>query len=212
MAPESTEPFHLLYLCQANQCRSVMAEMLFRQLATNASGAPSMWEVSSAGVTAHEGVPLHPTVADVLAERGGSAPTSFRSRRLRAPMIEAADLVLTAERSHRAAVAVMDPSAVNRVFTMRQFARLVDGVEEEGPMGGHQLIERALARRGLDEPPDATTDDIRDPIGQGHGSFRKCADDITDSFSAFGLAPERRPAIPEQRRAGIFRRFRSRTA
>lgn len=212
MTHEATGDFRLLYVCQANQCRSVMAEMLLRRLATNAASSAAAWDVSSAGVTARGGVAVHPTVDQILHERSSPAPTSFSSRRLRLPMVGAADLILTAERSHRAAVAVMDPSSVNRVFTMKQFARLVDRSSDDGPMSGHELIERALSRRGLDEPVDATIDDIQDPIGRGPGTFRKCADDITDTFSAFGITVERRPALPQQRHTGMFSRFRSRTA
>ena len=59
-----------------------------------------------------------------LAARGGD-PTSFRSRPLSRAMVERADLVLTAEASHRQLILEEQPAALRKVVTLGQAAATV---------------------------------------------------------------------------------------
>ena len=112
----------VVVVCTGNQCRSAMAELLFRRAL--AETGPS-WEVSSAGTRAAEGQPIHRLTGDVMRSRG-VVVDGFRSRPLTPAIVADADLILTAERSHRAAVVSMVPDALHRTFTLLQFARLIE--------------------------------------------------------------------------------------
>jgi protein-tyrosine phosphatase len=191
MTHGATPPFHVLYVCRANQCRSVMAEFM---LAAAFGADPRFegvdWRVSSAGVAARTGVPVHPGAARVLDER--EIPhDDFASRQLAVDLVETADLILTAERAHRSAVLRVGPGAIHRTFTMRQFARLTAtvGAEMSGPLDGPQLVGAALTARGDQQPVDPAQDDIADPVGGPIRGFRRCADEIAGTLAAFGVWP-----------------------
>jgi protein-tyrosine phosphatase len=111
--------FTVLFVCHANICRSPMAERLARRTLTPGTGGTV---VVSAGTHAWAGYAMHPFTARVLAERGADHE-GFGSRRLSAPIVDSADLILTASRNQRAAAATLSPAAARRTFTLRQFGR-----------------------------------------------------------------------------------------
>jgi sulfate adenylyltransferase len=76
-------------------------------------------------------------------------------------MVDAADLVLTAEVAHRSYILDDRPAVFRRMFTFGQFARMLPDL----PAGarGRDLLE--AAKSGL-KPADVE-DDIRDPFGRG---------------------------------------------
>lgn len=166
----SDRPAHLLVVCTANQCRSVIAESIFRH--SLASTPWLAWEVDSAGTRALEDRPIHPLAHDVLIAAG--VPVGeLRSCSLSKELIGRADVVLTAERSHRSEVVALLPDALHRTFTLRQFARLLlAGVptEPDPPCGRSvaELVDLAQRARSRSEPGD---DDIADPIGGPRRDF-----------------------------------------
>lgn len=157
----------VLLVCTANQCRSPMAEMILRHALVQHESA-LFWDVSSAGTRAEEEQPIYPVARDVLVARG-IVVNGFRSRRLTPAMIEESDLVLTAERSHRAEVVSLVPDALHRAFTLNQFARLVGAgaTSVRGAFTGDdhlaELIDIARRARSRSQPGD---DDLADPIGR----------------------------------------------
>jgi protein-tyrosine phosphatase len=166
--------FTILLVCEANICRSPMAEMAIRHLVSQLPGASAV-RVSSAGLTATAGRPMHPESAAILASTGIDA-SGFASRRLANQDLES-DLILVADRSLRAAVAMRRPAAVRRVLTIRQAARLLAAVPE--PLRGRTALERVAGllpamhlRRGTTGLVPAIEDDIVDPFGQSAGQFR----------------------------------------
>jgi protein-tyrosine phosphatase len=174
-------PFEVLFVCTANICRSPMAEQWFRwQLnARLGKGARHDWVVRSAGTRAIEGLPIHPLAAAVLEERGVPVADST-SRRLDEATVAQAGLILTAGRSQRAAVVQMVPAAVQRVFTLRQFARLCRAARLAGssaPFGrGDDLLLLARSGRRHLQPVDAARESIADPMGRDIEAFRQCSD------------------------------------
>ena len=162
-------------VCTANQCRSPLAE---HQLRHALSAAGLDWTVESAGFYARTGEPLDPDVSAVLSELHVPLQSGWASRRLDASMIEWADLVLTAERMHRTAVVSVVPSAVNRTFTLLEFARTLPAEDGTGATTPAQLIRIAEAERVYAGPARAS-DDLADPINQGRHKFRECAAQIS---------------------------------
>jgi protein-tyrosine phosphatase len=185
------EHFGVLIVCTGNMCRSPMAEIMWKaRLAEQWGSDAAAITVTSAGVRAPSGTPMHPDAQRVLAESGldGSA---FRSRRLTLDMIDQADLVLTAARSHRNLIGEQRPAAYSRVYTLMEFADLAGAVRdiplEEADHGGvpgppdrlAALLAAVRAERGLRRPPDEI--DVGDPIGQKLVVFRRCRDALAAS-------------------------------
>jgi protein-tyrosine phosphatase len=175
--------FDLLFVCTGNICRSPTAELY----AAHHLPAES-FRVHSAGTYGLEGYAIEPGAARPL-KALGIAYDAFRARRLTEAQIAEADLVLTATREHRTAVVTLVPRALPRTFTLREFARLVDGVEPGGePNGaadpaerGRALVAAAAARRGrVWAPPEA--DDVDDPYGLGPKAYDRAAAEIADAL------------------------------
>lgn len=205
------EHWSVLIVCTGNVYRSPMVERLavarLTRLATEAGASGSTASVSSAGVRAWVGEPMDPHAATVLAERGAD-PTGFRSRPVTSAMVERADLVLCATRMHRAEVVALAPRAVRRAFTLREFARLTETVEQEridatvaelaardqrGRLraAGRALVVASAAVRGVAPPATPDNDDLVDPLGCSLDAFRTCADVIEGALEP----PTRRLAL-----------------
>jgi protein-tyrosine phosphatase len=75
-----------------------------------------------------------------------------------------ADLVLTAERSHRLFVAQVDAEARGRTFTLTEFDRLAIVALRIGVLNPWELVAAAAALRGQFLPADPTEDDLPDPV------------------------------------------------
>lgn len=152
----------ILVVCTANVRRSPAVAALLRHGTTTAPGlAGSGVEVVSAGVAALAGDRLDPRVAASLAELGIPAEelTPHLSRRLTVEAVERADLVLTAERAHRAAVVRLVPAAVTRSFTVRELAVLGSGLGRSGltatsaPERVRELVSLAPLERARIQQP-----------------------------------------------------------
>lgn len=166
-APRSS--FSILTVCTGNLARSPLTAQL---LAARTQGIPAI-EVTSAGTEAVTGDPMTPEAAELSLRYGGD-PTHHRAALLTPAEIESADLVLTATRQHRAAVATLVPRSARYAFTIRQFAELVASLDlaeiaptEERSSAAYlrALVASAAAHRGYLPPhenPD--DDDLEDPF------------------------------------------------
>jgi len=154
--------FSVLFVCTGNICRSPMAERLFRLRVAD-------FEIStaSAGVAGLVGHPMDATSATVLRELGGE-PIGHVARRLEPALIQHADLLLTADLSHRSAIMQTEPLSFMRTFTLREFGRLgADLPPLRGPVSDDLLRDRVRevsSRRGQAEPVAAREDAIADPF------------------------------------------------
>jgi low molecular weight protein-tyrosine phosphatase len=167
------DPFAVLFVCHANICRSPMAE----RLAPLAFGGRV--RASSAGTHAWQGAAMHRNTAQVLAERGAAAG-GFASRPVTGALLDRADLVLTMAREQRAACVRLLPSAVRRVFTLRQFGRLAAAL----PDRPGDLAELVAGVRGLTlQPVHPDEDDLADPVLGPVAGFRACADEMQRVFA-----------------------------
>ena len=112
-----SEPVRVLFVCTANICRSPYMEMLATHLADGGL------DVSSAGTHGFEGRPMDLEMTRPLLARDvpSDLVEQFRSRPLTADLVAEADVVLTAEASHRRFILEEQPGAVRKVFTLGQF-------------------------------------------------------------------------------------------
>jgi len=154
-----------------------MAEVLLRHH-LEAAGADA--RVSSAGL--HPGgQPATEHGRAAMADRGLDL-SAHASRRLDSTILAGADLVLGMAREHVREVAVLDPSALARSFTLKELVRDATAV---GPRHPDEPLADWLARVAARRRPDTllgvTHDDaydIVDPIGRGRAEYDATAAEL----------------------------------
>lgn len=174
----------VLLVCTANQIRSPMAERLLVQGLTRKFGpvADSV-VVMSAGLQVVGTMPMHPYAQAELTRMGVPAD-GHKSMAFDPDVAGRAHLVLTATREHRDQVITLVPGALPYTFTLRELARLLEGLGPSDLPGKHlavrvfRLHEVLQPRRGLlaGVPPESL--DIDDPIGGGRQDYRRAAAEI----------------------------------
>ena len=133
--PKTTK---ILLVCTGNICRSPLAAALLQRALTD-RGIEGM-DVSSAGTGAWDGAPVSEGAYLVGLERGLDL-SAHRARLLTRELIEAADLVLTMARHHRARVDEL--GGEGRVFVLGEYAgREGDEAEVSDPFGGDLEVYR----------------------------------------------------------------------
>ncbi|WP_322937093.1 adenylyl-sulfate kinase [Nocardioides bizhenqiangii] len=162
----------VLFVCTANICRSPYMEL--RAGALLLPGGPATIELASAGTHGFRNRGVDETMAAVLRDRGlgDDRIGAFSSRPLTRELVEAADLVLTAESSHRAFVLEEVPGAFRKVFTLGQFADTVARVD--AAVVGPDLVAYAGHRRATADPKH----EVSDPFGRGRAAANRAADQI----------------------------------
>ena len=168
----------VLYVCTGNVCRSPLAELLLRAWLP---GQPADF-VSSAGTEALVGQGIDRSTASVLGQLGID-PTRHRARQLEPWMATHADLVLTAEHSHRDAIIADVPTALRRTFTMKEFARLSRRLRP-GVGEPHEVIAVLAAIRASDGPAKPGSDDMPDPYLGSINQARLIARQVNESVQA----------------------------
>lgn len=161
-------PLNVLFVCTANICRSAYMEIRARQLADGATGL----SFSSAGTHGFTDHAMDEVMAGTLEQPDGA----FRSRRLSRQLVEQADVILTAEATHRVHILEEYPQAFRRVFTLGQFAASIgqfDGLR------GRDLIAAAGQRRTAADPAL----DVADPYRRGNAAAETAAGTISTMLS-----------------------------
>jgi len=182
----------ILIVCTGNVCRSPFIERLLqRQLDERRPGSGPRILVHSAGTGALTGSAMDERAAAQLVAHGGD-PAGFTARDLTPALIAESDLVLTATREHRGKVATMYPKAMRQVFTLCDFADLVQGVDGLSPdvtpadprAWVRELTHQAAARRGLNPPIERAQADIVDPFRREDEVYITMAEQIVRSLPA----------------------------
>ncbi|ANE83278.1 protein tyrosine phosphatase [Mycobacterium adipatum] len=150
---------HILFICTGNICRSPTAERLTAAYAARLK--LQSVTVSSAGIRAVVGHPMHPDAQPVLAGLGGD-PANFAAAQFTPKIAERADLILTMTRAHRESVLERAPQKLHRTFTLSEAAQLVD------TFNARCVADLANLRAFLHATQVA---DIPDPIGQSPEIF-----------------------------------------
>ena len=179
-------------MCTGNICRSPFIERLLqKQLDERMPGMGQAIQVRSAGTSALTGRAMDEQAAQQLVAHGGD-PAGFTARDLTPQLIAGSDLVLTATRDHRGKVAAMYPKALRQVFTFRDFADLVAGIDGLSAPASHmdprvwvrQVTEEAAASRGLKPPLEPAQADIVDPFRSKDEVFATMAQQVVASMPA----------------------------
>lgn len=176
-----TPRFSVLCVCTGNICRSPAAQLLLAD-----RFGPTV-AVSSAGTHALVGQPVSPPMARLL-EDGGTDSTVFVARRLTEALLKPADLVLTMTRAHRTDVMDLRPAAVRRTFTLREFARLIQGAGRTSLPDG-DVVERLraaipLAASRRRQVLDPVNDDVADPYRQSTKVYIEALGEIRQAVEA----------------------------
>ncbi|MDR7160056.1 low molecular weight phosphatase family protein [Arthrobacter sp. BE255] len=190
----------ILTVCTGNICRSPVAERLLQAGLDQA--VPGGFVVTSAGTRALVGEPIQPPSADIVRTFGGNAE-GFAARQLTSKILRGVDLVLTMTSGHRGEVLQLDASLLKRTFTIREFARMLDVLddraaaapdraEETAHDGGDRLAAnaafwrglpaRAAAVRHLSLPADSSENDIIDPYRRGLEVYHQMEDELAPAI------------------------------
>lgn len=183
-------PFTVLVVCTGNVSRSPMAELLLRAW----SDPRADFTVSSAGVHALIGQPMDRGAASAMGQLGLD-PTRHRARQFEPHMATEADLVLTAERYQREIVLEQVPTALRRVFTIKEFARIAPHLRSGD---ARDVVSQAATLRGVvNRPAEPAADDVADPHRQPTSVNRSTAAELTAAvrviLDALGMSPASEP-------------------
>jgi protein-tyrosine phosphatase len=158
----------ILFVCEGNVCRSVLAAAVLQKSLATASGIT----VGSAGTHALVGEGADPVTAGIAARLGISLE-GHRARQLTPDLLASADMVVSATRQLRSTAVQTYPPSVKYSFTVRQLARILKaapvGFDSGGLVG--QALVGALARsvnqeKGRLIAPQGDDDNIADPRGR----------------------------------------------
>jgi protein-tyrosine phosphatase len=162
---------------------------------------PGGFEVRSAGTRAMVGDPIQPISADIIRTFGGD-PEQFAARQLTPKILRGVDLVLTMTSGHRGEVLQLDASLLKRTFTIREFARMLDVLDQRAEAGvaapeetyddgkplaanltfWRGLPARAAAVRHLSLPADSAENDIIDPYRRAPEVYRQMEDELAPAI------------------------------
>ena len=121
---ESSQPSHILFVCDANTCRSPMAEAMLRKMLADFPGKAGEIGVGSAGVAprACDGSDITLDVKWLLQEEGISMD-NFRSRDLKGheELLAEADLVLTMSREQKERVRLLPEIDGKGIYTLKEY-------------------------------------------------------------------------------------------
>ncbi|WP_167971779.1 arsenate reductase/protein-tyrosine-phosphatase family protein [Lentzea indica] len=183
--------FRILFVCTGNVCRSPFAELLTRHLLAQRlpSDQITRFVVASAGTQAMTGAAMHSLTRDQLPRWGLARVTgeTHIARNLDRIALASADLVLTADREHRAEVVSTYPPLLHSTFCLREFARLLAPVSlrrtGDDPLHrARAAVSTAALRRGCVRWVDKTDDIVPDPYGRSRGAHHQSTDMIADAL------------------------------
>lgn len=135
----------------------------------------------SAGTIRQEGVPIDAKTERALRRAGYYTAPDVLSQSVTPELIASADLILTASRRHRTQVVRMDPNALARTYTIREFARycaIITSRQVNGPVLSpadqlNSAMSLAQQQRGMSFPSRVEDDDIPDPAGGSRWSHSR---------------------------------------
>lgn len=170
----------ILVVCLGNICRSPFGEVALQEEARRRYGDDAPVRVHSAGVRGLAGQPA-PSEMRAEADDRGLDLSSHRGAGVHPTMIAEADLVLAMTESQRDALVRLAPSTAERIFTLKEFARLVGRVEPPTDVGITDRVREVTARAHAMRPrvgQPGSPEDVDDPYGAGRLTYRRIADEI----------------------------------
>lgn len=168
----------VLIVCTANVCRSPVGAALLQEFV-----AGSGVIVKSAGTHAVIGLGPVPEAVNYIHRRTGTVLQS-RGTQLTRRHAEGADLILTMTEAQRTSVVQSAPSALRRVFTLRQFVRVASYLPDGSSYPSVIAVAEAVARfRALAGPAEPIGDDIEDPYGATPAVYQQSFGIIEDAVA-----------------------------
>jgi tRNA threonylcarbamoyl adenosine modification protein (Sua5/YciO/YrdC/YwlC family) len=123
----------VLFVCTGNSCRSVMAKALLEKILKEKNRMDV--RVLSAGIMMMTGLGASQETIEVI-RREGIDVSGHRSQRITADMIKRSDLILIMEKLHEEKILEMAPEAKNRLFLLKEFAKIdVNNLDIPDPIG-----------------------------------------------------------------------------
>ena len=179
----------ILFICTGNTCRSPMAEAMLRHLAAQRGLTVA---VRSAGVSTIDGLPVSANTLNSL--RARNIEHSGSSRALTAEAVGWADLILTMTASHKRDLLHFHPDAVDKTYTLKEFAYLDDRLQQniweleglytemqmKGALG--QQLTAQERQRLLELEKSIPSFDIADPFGGPQSLYDSCSREIEESL------------------------------
>ncbi|MBB3156996.1 protein-tyrosine phosphatase [Microbacterium proteolyticum] len=203
----------IVVVCTANMIRSpFVAGLLSSRLASTTHDRP---QVESAGTAARSGDEAAAEIVD-LGRTYGLDLSTHRTRRLDDGVLATGDTVLCAERAHRRVVLDLRPDLLSSVFTVREFARLVDDEAVQAAASDWAGLVRAASRARLAGRVAADeVDDVIDPVGRPQHVWTEFERQATRAVSTIlgaiaGLPATGSPVEAPQRVPGTRREYRTR--
>lgn len=112
----------VLFVCTANQVRSVMATAIFKE-AVRKRFPNEVWRIESAGTWTALGLPTLDIVLKVMSAKGHDL-SDHRSRPVTRPLLQAFQLILTVESGQMEALKIEFPEVADRVYLLSEIAGL----------------------------------------------------------------------------------------
>ena len=140
----NSSPALILFVCLANQCRSPLAEGLFRDLLSRRGDEAWNFQVESAGIAvANPGMPASGGTLRAL-ERRGILLLAHASRQVDSEMLARARLVLVMEKNQKKRLWRDYPQFRERIFMLSEMSG--EQLDISDPMGGSDSEYEASAR------------------------------------------------------------------
>ncbi|MBQ6654639.1 MAG: low molecular weight phosphotyrosine protein phosphatase [Erysipelotrichaceae bacterium] len=116
------QPTRILFVCHGNICRSVMAEMMMKDMAAKARRESDFYIDSAATSTEEIGSPIYPPARRKLREKGID-PGDHRARQVRRSDYDAFDMIIGMDGANiRNLCRLFNGDPDGKVFRMMSFA------------------------------------------------------------------------------------------